>query len=45
MLDVEYTDEFVNRWRDLAVDEQEAMDNRVMLLAEHGPGLREQEDI
>jgi hypothetical protein len=35
----------VNWWIDLAVDQQEAMDDRVMLLAEHGPGVREQEDI
>lgn len=40
MWDVEYTDEFENWWRDLAVDQQEALDDRVMLLAEHGPGLK-----
>jgi hypothetical protein len=37
---VEYTDEFENWWRDLSVGQQEALDDRVMLLAEHGPGLK-----
>ena len=40
MWDVEYTDEFENWWRGLTVDQQEALDDRVMLLAEHGPGLK-----
>jgi hypothetical protein len=38
--EVEYTDEFENWWADLTPDQQEALDDRVMLLAEHGPGLK-----
>lgn len=40
MWEVEYTLEFENWWRELSVEQQEALDDRVMLLAEHGPGLK-----
>lgn len=40
MWEVEFTDEFGEWWETLTVDQQEAIDDRVMLLAEHGPGLR-----
>jgi hypothetical protein len=40
MWEVEFTDEFENWWGDLTPDQQEALDDRVMLLAEHGPGLK-----
>lgn len=37
MWEVEYTDEFEEWWRGLTEEQQEALDDRVMLLAEHGP--------
>lgn len=37
--EVEYTNEFEDWWRNLTQDQQEALDERVMLLAEHGPTL------
>jgi len=37
---VEYTNEFEDWWRDLTQEQQEALDDRVMLLAEHGPILK-----
>ena len=40
MWEVEYTDEFERWWLELTVDQQEALHDRVMLLAEIGPGLR-----
>ena len=40
MWEVEYTDEFEQWWLDLTQEQQEALDARVMLLAEHGPGLK-----
>lgn len=40
MWEVEYTDEFEDWWNDLTPEQQEALDDGVMLLAEHGPGLR-----
>jgi hypothetical protein len=33
MWEVEFTDEFENWWGDLTPDQQEALDDRVMLLA------------
>jgi len=38
--EVEYTDEFEAWWRELTQAQQEALDDRVMLLAEVGPALR-----
>jgi hypothetical protein len=38
--DVEYTEEFEQWWRQLTQGQQEALDERVMLLAEHGPALK-----
>lgn len=38
--EVEFTDEFGEWWRSLSVAQQEALDDRVMLLAEAGPGLK-----
>jgi hypothetical protein len=40
MWEVEYTYEFEQWWLDLTQEQQEALDARVMLLAEHGPGLK-----
>ena len=40
MWDVEYTDEFGSWWASLTEAQQEALDDRVMLLSEVGPGLR-----
>lgn len=40
MWEVEYTDEFEAWWLGLSQDQQEAIDDRVMLLAEVGPGLK-----
>ena len=40
MWEVEYTDEFGQWWDGLTSHQQEALDDRVMLLAEHGPGLK-----
>ena len=40
MWEVEFTDEFGRWWETLTADQQEAIDDRVMLLAENGPGLR-----
>lgn len=37
---VEYTDEFGEWWDSLTSEQQEALDDRVMLLAEVGPSLR-----
>ena len=39
MWEVEYTDEFEDWWMSLAQAQQEALDDRVMLLAERGPHL------
>ena len=38
--EVEYTDEFEGWWQSLSIGQQEGLDDRVMLLAEHGPGLK-----
>lgn len=40
MWEVEYTNEFEEWWLDLSQEQQEALDDRVMLLMEHGPSLR-----
>lgn len=40
MWEVEYTHEFEEWWADLTQEQQEALDDRVMLLVEHGPGLK-----
>ena len=40
MWEVEYTHEFEERSGALSVEQQEALDDRVMLLAEHGPDLK-----
>ncbi|MPZ53930.1 MAG: diaminopimelate decarboxylase [Acidimicrobiia bacterium] len=40
MWDVEYTNEFEEWWLGLTQEQQEALDDRVMLLAEVGPGLK-----
>ncbi len=40
MWEVEHTNEFEEWWRDLTEQQQEALDERVMLLAEHGPILK-----
>jgi hypothetical protein len=40
MWEVEYTDEFEDWWITLTTGQQEAIDDRVMLLAEHGPALK-----
>ena len=40
MWEVEYTDEFRDWWDGLSVAQQEALDDRVMLLAEAGPNLK-----
>ena len=37
--EVEYTDQFEGWWERLGIEQQEALDDRVMLLAEVGPGL------
>jgi len=37
--EVEYIDEFGQWWDGLTQDQQEALDDRVMLLAERGPSL------
>lgn len=37
---MEYTNEFEEWWSGLSVEQQEALDDRVMLLSEIGPGLR-----
>ena len=39
MWEVEYTDQFERWWRGLTVEQQEALDARVMLLGEFGPAL------
>jgi len=39
MWEVEYTDEFEEWWMDLTQDQQAAINDRVMLLAERGPDL------
>jgi len=38
--EVEYTDEFGQWWDGLSQAQQEALDDRVMLLAERGPNLK-----
>jgi hypothetical protein len=38
--EVEYTDEFYQWWRTLTEEQQEALDDRVMLLTEHGPAIK-----
>jgi hypothetical protein len=38
--EVEYIDEFYQWWRTLTEEQQEALDDRVMLLAEHGPAIK-----
>lgn len=40
MWEVEFTNEFEAWWETLTDDQQEAIDDRVMLLVENGPGLR-----
>jgi len=40
MWEVEYTDEFEEWWRGLTEEQQEALDDRIMLLAEVGAGLK-----
>ena len=40
MWEVEFTDEFGAWWDGLTPEQQEALDDRVMLLAEVGPSLR-----
>ncbi|WP_419553543.1 type II toxin-antitoxin system RelE/ParE family toxin [Candidatus Poriferisodalis sp.] len=40
MWEVEYADEFEHWWLGLTEAQQEALDDRVMLLAEVGPGLK-----
>lgn len=40
MWEIEYTDEFELWWADLTQDQQEALDVRVMLLADIGPNLK-----
>ena len=40
MWEIEYTHEFEDWWETLTIEQQEAIDDRVMLLAEHGPALR-----
>lgn len=39
MWDVEYTDEFESWWMTLTQSRQEALDDRIMLLAQEGPYL------
>ena len=39
MWEVEYTDEFEVWWMALTQDQQEALDDRIMLLTQHGPEL------
>jgi len=38
--EVEHTDEFYHWWRKLTEEQQVALDDRVMLLAEDGPALK-----
>ena len=38
--EVEHTNEFEEWWHDITEEQQEALDERVMLLAEHGPILK-----
>ena len=40
MWEIEYTTEFGDWWDSLAIEQQEALDDRVMLLAEAGPNLK-----
>lgn len=40
MWEVEYTNEFAQCWHTLAVGQQEALTDRIQLLAEHGPALK-----
>ncbi len=40
MWEVEYTDEFEHWWVELSADQQEALNERVELLAEDGPKLK-----
>ncbi|WP_419840260.1 type II toxin-antitoxin system RelE/ParE family toxin [Candidatus Poriferisodalis sp.] len=39
MWDVEFTDQFEKWWHQLSQHQQEALDERVMLLADRGPAL------
>lgn len=39
MWEVEYTNEFEDWWMTLTQEQQEALDDRIMLLAERGPHL------
>lgn len=41
MWEVEYTHDFEHWWESLTIEQQEAIDDRVMLLAEHGPALKQ----
>ena len=38
--EVEYTNEFGDWWDTLAMGQQEALDDRICLLADHGPALK-----
>jgi hypothetical protein len=38
--EVEFTDQFGDWWDQLTIDQQEALDDRVMLLAQEGPRLK-----
>ncbi len=38
--EIEYTDQFERWWNDLSEEQQEALDDRIMLLAETGPRLK-----
>ena len=40
MWTVEYTNEFGDWWSTSTVNQQEVIDDRIMLLADHGPALR-----
>jgi len=39
MWEIEFTDEFEMWWRTLTAERQELLDQRLLLLAEQGPGL------
>jgi hypothetical protein len=38
--EIEYTDQFERWWNDLTEEQQEALDDRIVLLAEAGPRLK-----
>ena len=40
MWEIEHTSEFGDWWDGLSIEQQEALDDRVMLLAEAGPNLK-----